>query len=243
MDAMVDLTGGIAYIIPLAIVDDSNQLTFFKTMYLAFVNGCFLTCDRLVSDDSDEKGLVNKHAYTITNVAFVEAGSDKPYELLCIRNPFANSMEWNGAWSDTDEDNWSKVSEEEKARIGFTPNKEDGKFWMSFENFRTEFTYVQICTVSPDFDDNMHPQGATNPQNLEDPNTKLTDEDIQTRASEMQKTEMIPLRENLDRFSLTPGNYVIIPCSTKGEENQFLLRVYSAKRLLIKELIDPEEPK
>ncbi|CAG0912632.1 unnamed protein product [Notodromas monacha] len=158
MDGMVDLTGGLAEIYmvagqPMSI--DTEKL-YFKRLYRAMENGAFLTCGRTGMRPEIADGLVNGHAYTITNVAFVQvADRVEPFRLLRIRNPWASSMEWNGDWSDTDQERWSKVSDEVRARIGYKSVNDDGEFWMAFEDFRREFSTFSICTLGPDLNDDL----------------------------------------------------------------------------------------
>ena len=59
---------------------------------------------------------------------------------------------WNaGDWSDQN-DNWNKVDDETKRKIGLR-YKADGEFWMDyFKDFVHEFEEVSICTMGPDFD-------------------------------------------------------------------------------------------
>ena len=56
-----------------------------------------------------------------------------------------------GEWSDKHE-NWNKVDEETRHKIGLR-YKADGEFWMDyFKDFVHEFEEVSICTMGPDFD-------------------------------------------------------------------------------------------
>ena len=58
---------------------------------------------------------------------------------------------YTGEWSDQN-DNWNKVDDETKRKIGLR-YKADGEFWMDyFKDFVHEFEEVSICTMGPDFD-------------------------------------------------------------------------------------------
>mmetsp|Transcript_6708 Transcript_6708/g.11902 ORF Transcript_6708/g.11902 Transcript_6708/m.11902 type:complete len:793 (+) Transcript_6708:3340-5718(+) len=86
---------------------------------------------------SQKGGLVPGHAYTV--IAVKEACG---FRLLNIRNPWG-TFEWNGNWSDTSP-LWTK-----KMRDALNPNlnENDGTFWMSFDDFLTNFSGVNICHV------------------------------------------------------------------------------------------------
>jgi calpain-15 len=103
-------------------------------------------------------GLVDGHAYSIISVYKSEDGAAK---LLRIRNPWGK-FEWDGAWCDTDTDNWTPLleaaSEEDKQNF-FTETDEsalnhgqinagvqldDGTFWMHWDDFQTKFGSLDI---------------------------------------------------------------------------------------------------
>jgi len=103
-------------------------------------------------------GLVDGHAYSIIAVFMSE---DESTKLLRIRNPWGK-FEWDGAWSDTDADNWGPLleatSDEDKAKY-FTETDQtasnyneinagvaldDGTFWMAWEDFQAKFGSLDI---------------------------------------------------------------------------------------------------
>ena len=84
-------------------------------------------------------GIVQGHAYAILDVR--AEGEEK---LVKLRNPWANEVEWTGAWSDHS-DLWT---ERMKKRLNFT-EADDGEFWMSFDDFCSMFLYLFICRVEP----------------------------------------------------------------------------------------------
>lgn len=83
-------------------------------------------------------GLVEGHAYTLLQVVEVEG-----HKLLCLRNPWGNSVEWNGAWSDTDSiwDRYPRLRD--RLRPSFS--LEDGLFWMCWEDFASRWDSVMVC--------------------------------------------------------------------------------------------------
>ena len=48
-------------------------------------------------------------------------------------------------------DEWKRVPETIKRELEVT-SKDDGEFWMSFSDFRREYSNMIICNMSPDFD-------------------------------------------------------------------------------------------
>uniref|UniRef100_S4RFJ9 Uncharacterized protein n=1 Tax=Petromyzon marinus TaxID=7757 RepID=S4RFJ9_PETMA len=91
-------------------------------------------------------GLVKGHAYSITGLdqVFFE-GQD--VRLVRIRNPWGE-VEWNGAWSDNSWE-WRVVDVSERRRLEQV-RAEDGEFWMSFSDFKRNFSKMEICNLSPD---------------------------------------------------------------------------------------------
>ncbi|XP_070572374.1 calpain clp-1-like [Ptychodera flava] len=149
-DALVDMTGGLT---------ERHDLQDPPTnLYQQLVRnarlGSFITCskkgDWRQADHADDFGLVSGHAYTITAVRKCRLSSGSKVNLVRVRNPWGNATEWNGDWSD-DSETWDDVSDKEKRSIGWK-DKDDGEFWMSFEDFCTHFHEITVCTVGPDFD-------------------------------------------------------------------------------------------
>ncbi|XP_013421779.1 calpain-A [Lingula anatina] len=154
MDALVDLTGGLAERCELKEVDVNK----FKHFHRAHQAGAFIACSRkgdwTMSIEADPNGLVSGHAYSITDLATVTVKRPGAVEiierLLRIRNPWGNETEWRGAWSDDDE-NWQWLDEKTREKLHHI-SKGDGEFWMRYEDFCSEFSEVTICTLGPDFD-------------------------------------------------------------------------------------------
>lgn len=89
--------------------------------------------------DFSAKHIVQGHAYSILQVAKNPAGSD--FNLIKLRNPWG-SDEWNGAWADGD-DVWTEHPEVAEA-LEYEA-KEDGTFWMPFENFCNQYNMVFVA--------------------------------------------------------------------------------------------------
>nr|XP_015914890.1 calpain-A [Parasteatoda tepidariorum] len=148
MDALVDLTGGLAEMYVL----ESAPPHLYNILLVASTSGAFITCSRkgdwMESLKADPNGLVSGHAYTISAVAIVKLSTGSEAYLIRIRNPWGNDTEWNGQWNDSDS-NWQNVDSNTKARIDYS-KRGDGEFWMSFQDFCREFEEVTICSLTPD---------------------------------------------------------------------------------------------
>lgn len=98
-----------------------------------------------------ETGLVRGHAYSVTKVikAEIDTGRKKGlFPLIRLRNPWGNSAEWNGDWSDGSRA-WTFIPQEEKLRMGLV-FEHDGEFYMSRRDLMTHFESLEICHLSPD---------------------------------------------------------------------------------------------
>ena len=107
-------------------------------------------------DRNDEKqtGIVPGHAYSILDVR-----SCFGHRLLKLRNPWG-AFEWKGDWSDGSS-MWSKhplvraLIRPESFRKG--SDKDDGIFWISWEDFLKYFSSIDVCLTSSGMHDlNLH---------------------------------------------------------------------------------------
>ncbi|KAA0711416.1 Calpain-1 catalytic subunit [Triplophysa tibetana] len=75
--------------------------------------------------------------------------------LVRIRNPWGQ-VEWKGPWSDNSKE-WETIPKSEREKLQ-QQNAEDGEFWMSFEDFKKNYTKIEICNLTPDAleDDKLH---------------------------------------------------------------------------------------
>ncbi|XP_043554216.1 calpain-3 isoform X6 [Chiloscyllium plagiosum] len=310
-EAMEDFTGGVTEFFE--IKDAPKDL--FKILKKATERGSLMGCsiDSFVPQQFETRtasGLVRGHAYSVTNVDEVTYKGQN-VKLLRLRNPWG-AVEWNGSWSDKARE-WSEIEKTQKQRLQHQM-KEDGEFWMSFDDFKRNFTKLEICNLTPDTlgDDKLHKwtvsinegrwvKGCsaggcrnypdtfwTNPQYR----LKLCEEDDDPevaevlctfvvalmqknrrkerrmgvnfhtigfaiyevpkemqgnkqhlpkdfflyRASKCRSKSYINLREVSQRFSLPPGEYVIVPSTyDPHQEGEFVLRVFSEKPNLSEE--------
>eukprot|EP00591_Stephanopyxis_turris_P006129 CAMPEP_0195522422 /NCGR_PEP_ID=MMETSP0794_2-20130614/20596_1 /TAXON_ID=515487 /ORGANISM="Stephanopyxis turris, Strain CCMP 815" /LENGTH=415 /DNA_ID=CAMNT_0040652179 /DNA_START=282 /DNA_END=1529 /DNA_ORIENTATION=+ len=93
------------------------------------------------------EGLVAGHAYSliaaieVTDGPRIGGGKKEKFRLLQLRNPWG-TFEWKGDWSDKS-DLWNKHPYVKKA-LNFV-DADDGAFWISFEDFSSVYTRVNIC--------------------------------------------------------------------------------------------------
>ncbi|XP_049819260.1 calpain-1 catalytic subunit-like [Aethina tumida] len=95
-EAMQIFTGGIRQL------DYINQMPF-KTILQAYERGSLMGCAKTDIRGREAltfQNLVGSHAYSITKVATATTISKRIVNLLRIRNPWGNEIEWNGPWSD-----------------------------------------------------------------------------------------------------------------------------------------------
>lgn len=82
-------------------------------------------------------GLVPGHAYSV-----VQVKEAKGNRLLNIRNPWGN-FEWDGDWSDRSK-LWTKDIQD---IIKPSLDEKDGSFWMSFNDFISNFDSLDVCRI------------------------------------------------------------------------------------------------
>ncbi|XP_038145881.1 calpain-5-like [Cyprinodon tularosa] len=159
-DALVDFTGGICE--PMDLIengykdDEEKRNELFERVLKVHGRGGLISCSirAVTAEDMEAKlssGLVKGHAYAVTDIRRVRLGhgllayfkSDK-LNMIRMRNPWGQ-REWNGPWSDSSEE-WKKVSKGERESMGVTV-QDDGEFWMTFDDFVTNFTDLILCRL------------------------------------------------------------------------------------------------
>uniref|UniRef100_A0A8C2ZCJ4 Calpain catalytic domain-containing protein n=1 Tax=Cyclopterus lumpus TaxID=8103 RepID=A0A8C2ZCJ4_CYCLU len=95
----------------------------------------------------EETGIVDAHAYSVTEVTEVHYYGSK-VKLVRLMNPWGKT-EWNGKWSDKS-DLWIRVSPEDREKCF---DRNDGEFWMALEDFCYYFQILFICCENPNFID------------------------------------------------------------------------------------------
>lgn len=87
-------------------------------------------------------GIVMGHAYTFLGAYELQV-QGQVVRLVKLRNPWGKG-ESNGKWSDKD-GRWQYVSTEEKRRIGFEGNPDDGIFFMKYSDFIRDFRILNVA--------------------------------------------------------------------------------------------------
>jgi len=153
IEATTDFTGGVPELMNLenSKLQSENLFRIFKRSY---ERRNFMTCTmvrRDLSRNSEGRslGLVSDHAYTISKIVEIDLPNHVGrLKLLRIRNPHGNYKEWKGAWSDRDE-NWNSIPEAVKKELAIR-FKDDGEFYISFDDFLKYFGQVQLCHLTLD---------------------------------------------------------------------------------------------
>ncbi|XP_063803907.1 calpain-3 isoform X5 [Pseudophryne corroboree] len=146
-EAMEDFTGGVTEFYE---IKDAPK-DIFKILKKAFERGSLIGCsiDSIVPAQFETRmasGLVKGHAYSVTGVEETPFKREK-VKLVRLRNPWGQ-IEWNGSWSDNSKE-WTVIEKSEKSRLQHQI-KEDGEFWMSFDDFMKNFTKLEICNLTAD---------------------------------------------------------------------------------------------
>uniref|UniRef100_A0A669CAI4 Calpain-3 n=1 Tax=Oreochromis niloticus TaxID=8128 RepID=A0A669CAI4_ORENI len=145
LEAMEDFTGGVTEYFELS--DDPTEL--YKIMKNALERGSLMGC----SIDSElesrtEQGLVRGHAYSIISLEECdEVSKDTRIRLIRLRNPWGFVL-WKGPWSANSKE-WSTISAADRENLK-KQTIEASEFWMSFADFKKNFTKLEMCNLTPD---------------------------------------------------------------------------------------------
>ncbi|XP_026279609.1 calpain-A isoform X4 [Frankliniella occidentalis] len=157
-EGMEDFTGGVTEMYELREAPGNLYKILLKAYERSSLMACSIEPDPHVTEARTSSGLVKGHAYSITRVQYVDVQTPRQsgrIPLIRLRNPWGNEAEWNGPWSDQSPE-WRLIPDHEKEEIGLIFD-DDGEFWMSYQDFLTHFTQLEMCNLSPDSmeDDNI----------------------------------------------------------------------------------------
>ena len=139
--ALAELTGGVAdRILEFNKCEEriaSGEL--WRHVKSAIADGHLLGAGSPAGKDTDatDLGVVLGHAYSILDARDVPGG----HQLVKLRNPWG-SFEWKGDWSDKS-NRWTP----RLRRLLDAVDKNDGTFWMSFQDFTTYFRRLYVCRL------------------------------------------------------------------------------------------------
>jgi len=91
------------------------------------------------SHDRARFGLVASHIYSVLRAVEIQ-----DFQLICCRNPWGRG-EWNGPWGDNSEE-WTTNPEVAKALN--MAERQDGIFWMDWNDFHAHFYRIGVCPKS-----------------------------------------------------------------------------------------------
>uniref|UniRef100_A0A8C8JYF5 Calpain 9 n=1 Tax=Oncorhynchus tshawytscha TaxID=74940 RepID=A0A8C8JYF5_ONCTS len=247
LEAMEDFTGGVGE----TYETKSAPTDLFNIMKKAYDRGSMMGCSIDITSSAESEaqtasGLVKGHAYSITGLEEVNYRGKK-VKLIRIRNPWGQ-VEWNGAWSDESRE-WNVIDSSEKKRI-LQNSMDDGEFWMEFEDFKANYDKIEICNLTPDsltdetkrkWEVNMFEgnwiRGSTAGgcrnfigERTRNPLPFNFLDFFRYNGSKARSKTYINVREISERFTLPPGNYLLVPTTFQPhDEADFIIRIFSEK--------------
>ncbi|XP_054474917.1 calpain-3b isoform X1 [Anoplopoma fimbria] len=149
LEAMEDFTGGVTEFFELS--EAPKEL--YNIMRKALERGSLMGCSIDIFSATDletrtEHGLVRGHAYSIIGLAECdEVAKDTRIRLIRLRNPWGMVL-WKGPWSANSKE-WSTISTADKDNLK-KQTIEASEFWLSFDDFKRNFTKLEMCNLTPD---------------------------------------------------------------------------------------------
>jgi hypothetical protein len=136
IEAFTDLTAGVEQRFKLN-ESIKEQKEFFHFLIDSLKHSCLMACSINPKNDGSNleeiksNGLVVGHSYSITAARYLQL-KKQLIPMIRLRNPWANEIEWAGAWNDRDK-RWNHLDSNEKRRMSWH-NSEDGEVEQIFLN-------------------------------------------------------------------------------------------------------------
>uniref|UniRef100_A0A8C1JHR7 Calpain 1, (mu/I) large subunit b n=1 Tax=Cyprinus carpio TaxID=7962 RepID=A0A8C1JHR7_CYPCA len=141
-----DFTGGVAEMYELRQAPKDLHRIIAKALERGSLLGCSIDITSAFDMEAVTfKKLVKGHAYSVTGLREVNFRGSRE-RLIRIRNPWGQ-VEWTGAWSDNSSE-WNGIDPAEREEMN--NHMEDGEFWMPFQEFKRQFSRLEICNLTPD---------------------------------------------------------------------------------------------
>nr|XP_055072890.1 calpain-1 catalytic subunit-like [Misgurnus anguillicaudatus]XP_055072891.1 calpain-1 catalytic subunit-like [Misgurnus anguillicaudatus] len=141
-----DFTGGVAEMYELRSAPKDLHRIIGKALERGSLLGCSIDITNALDMEAVTfKKLVKGHAYSVTGLREVNYRGNKE-RLIRIRNPWGQ-VEWTGAWSDNSSE-WNGIDAADREEMN--NHMEDGEFWMSFQEFKRQFSRLEICNLTAD---------------------------------------------------------------------------------------------
>ncbi|XP_061669201.1 calpain-3b [Syngnathoides biaculeatus] len=149
LEAMEDFTGGVTEFFELS----EAPKGIYKIMKKALQRGSLMGCSIDVTSPSEmesrtEHGLVRGHAYSVIALEECdEVAKDGRIRLIRLRNPWGRVL-WKGPWCPNSK-KWDTISIADRNNLK-KQTVEESEFWMSFDDFKRNYTKLEICNLTPD---------------------------------------------------------------------------------------------
>ena len=111
-------------------------------------------------DTLSKMGLITNHSYSIIGTAVLKKPNGNEIQLIKMKNIWGTN-EWIGDWSDKS----LKWTQEFKKAVGLQ-EKEDGVFWMSYDDYLQFYTTTHIAQIHSDYNYNVIKMKNKEAQNI-----------------------------------------------------------------------------
>jgi len=144
-EALTDMTGGFSQVFSL---NTDLEMVASGSLWTHLVHfqddgDLLLSAGTYNFEDDSVDGIRPGHAYAILD-SREEWDARGWHRLIKVRDPWGLS-EWNGAWSDSDKERWTRRM---RNRVGISAEESaDGIFWMSLEDFVVYFRDLHVCRI------------------------------------------------------------------------------------------------